>query len=71
MKGISRASKNRNGFQYPNTTQIPSLALSNCATFTARMASMKENQRILVAICIGALLGTIIVFAIEMARSIL
>ena len=39
-------------------------------TFTARMPSMKENKRILAAICIGALLGAAIVFAIEMGKAI-
>jgi hypothetical protein len=32
---------------------------------------MKENHRILAAACIGALLGAIIVFAIEMTMAIL
>lgn len=33
-------------------------------TFTARMPSMRENTRILVAFCIGALLGMAIVFSV-------
>jgi hypothetical protein len=56
----------RHSSWYPDTGQIPSFALWVFPALRARISSMKE--RIFAASCIGAILGLIILFAIEAAR---